>query len=222
MIDAGATDLAVLGFQKGDSTGDEMDEGIMECIEANNCTFITEVRDYSTAADMTNAITGVLTTHPECNGILLLGGVPHEGCLQATATAIDKMGMTDKVHISLHDYVDGMEEYLDSGLLVYVFGGNQVFESQLAFVNLANCVVGTPLTDETHLTLTHSYLPVLNSEQRAAYSKYVEGDIPPYTTDEIRNTMIRANNPDFDGEQLKSMLANMSIDELVSRHADLF
>lgn len=221
LIDAGAKNIAILGFVKGDSVGDTFDAGCLAAIEDNGCTFITEVRDYSSAADMTNAVTGILTTHPETDGIILLGGVPHEGILPATATAIENMGMTGKVLIAMNDYVDGMDEYLDNGTLVYVFGGNQVFENQLAFVNLANCVVGSPLTDEGHLTITHNYLTITSSEQLNHYLEYIEGDVPPYTADEVKD-MIRANNPDFTGEDLKALLLNMSIDEVVERHAALF
>ena len=221
LIDSGSKNIAILGFPKGDSVGDTFDAGCLQAIEDNGCTFITEARDFGSAADMTNAVTSILTTHPETDGIILLGGVPHEGILPATATAIENMGMTGKVRIAMNDYVDGMAEYLDNGTLIYVFGGNQVFESQLAFVNLANCVVGSPLTDEIDLTITHNYLTIVSSQQLENYMTFVEGDIPPYTAEEIRDTMIRANNPDFDGEDLKAMLLNMSIDEVAARHANL-
>ena len=220
LIDAGSTNIAILGFQKGDSVGDQFDAGCLAAIEDNDCTFVTEVRDFSSAADMTNAVTSILTTHPETDGIILLGGLPHEGILPATATAIENMGMTGQVKIAMNDYVDGMAEYLDNGMLVYIFGGNQVFENQLAFVNLANCVVGTPLSDDINVTITHNYLVVTSSEELNYYLEYVEGDIPPYTTEEVKE-MIRLYNPDFTGEMLQELLENMSIEDVVERHAGL-
>ncbi len=220
LIDNGAKNIAILGFPKGETVGDTFDAGCLAAIEDNGCTFITEARDFASPSDMTNAVTSILTTHPETDGIILLGGVPHQGILPATATAIENMGMTGKVHIAMNDYVDGMGEYFDNGTLIYCFGGNQVFETQLAFVNLANCVVGTPLTEEINTTITHMYSVLTSSEQLNNYLKFVEGDVPPYTVEEVKD-MIRANNPDFSAEKLADLLINMSVDEVAARHADL-
>jgi hypothetical protein len=65
------------------------------------------------------------------------------------------------------------------------------------------------------------FLEVGSLDDFATYVKYVDGKIPVYSIGEVGN-MIHAFNPDADYNYFKRLADVYSIEDIASRHAELF
>jgi ribose transport system substrate-binding protein len=203
--------IAAIGYQPGILCHDRRWSGMMQAFKDHP--EIKKVGEYR-GLEFTKAVENFLAMSPDMNGvaITLLG---MEYCSQPISAA----GRTGKVKIACVDFADTSEQGLESGELVTTVGG-QFIDAMFPFVLIYNRLAGTPLTDEA-VEIPVNFITCTTAQQFRDYMKYVNGDVFPYTADEVKS-VIKKFNPDANADTLKKWASTYSIDEVKTRHAAFF
>lgn len=214
----GSTNLGVINISKGDTSSDLRDAGAAQGAEEAGVTLLNTTYNISVTTDMTKTIESYIAAYPEMDGIVLLGTY----CADATATilkALTEHDLGGKVKYGRIDCEAGMGEYIDQNLLHVVYGCQQQIDPLMGTVILINKVMGHPIVEDGPTIIITPYLPVTSTEEANDFTKYfIDTDI--YNSEEIASTFIKANNPDVTLDYINDLLANFSIAEVKSRHAN--
>ena len=219
MSEAGVKNMAVLGLKKGDVSGDMRDAGMERAAKETGMKIVAETRDFATSGDATKAVESFIAAYPEMDGIFITGGAMTQGILQGTTKALDMHNKKGKVKIGMIDFTSGMEAEIDKGYLYIVAGGNMVADPTFSCAMLINKVKGTPLSDKP-LWLNIDFINLMTSEQTKNYFKYVEGNNPPYTAEEMKKLMFKFENPEVSADSFAKVVQDYSLEDVMARHKD--
>lgn len=218
LYNAGCRQVGLMSSAPGDTTHDPRCRGFYDFIEEHpDMECIAEDRQ-SAGASATRFDEFVAAHGTKLDGIGLTGG---NASLPA---AIISAGFADSIKYAAIDIQGDVRTDLEDGLCVGVAGG-QYPTTQLAFVMLYNALAsdGAKVIDLTE-TLLRPMLWMDTVEDYDNYITYMEGDIPAYTGDELKELCL-AYNPDATVEsiqaQIEAYCESYSVDDIVSRHADL-
>lgn len=109
---------------------------------------------------------------------------------------------------------------MESGDLAWIAGG-QYPTTGIAFSALYNAIVGTPVIEDNTKTVFRPFMTIQSPEEFDQYIKYVDGDVPPYTGEEIK-ALIKKFNPEASIKLYEQYNEAYSIEDVVERHKDLF
>jgi ABC-type sugar transport system substrate-binding protein len=214
LYDAGSRNLCVLGITKGLSKTHDQRADAAE-------TFIKSKPDAKLLADdfsmalFADAIDSFAASYPEWDGLFCTYGV--EQVYQSLATN----GLTGKVKFATIDISESTGEYLESGALSWIAGG-QYGTTMVGFALLYNYLAdGTRIIPDTSVTLYRPFLEIGSIEDYRTYVKYVDGKIPVYSVGEVGN-MIHKFEPDVDFAYFQKLGSAYSIDDILARHGELF
>lgn len=209
----GCRNIVWLSLQAGASANhDNRVRGIEKAIEKySDLNVLSNYR----GTDMADALTNFAVIYPEMDGIITTGGAAEE-----IYQVISSEGLTGKVIFATIDIGEGTGERLESGDLGWI-GGGQFPTSSIAFSLLYNAITGNKILEDNTQVLLRQFMVLQNIEDYNNYVKYVEGDIPPYTGDEIK-ALIKAFNPDASINLYNNYNNSYSIEDVVTRHQDLF
>ena len=217
MADMGVTNLGVVNIAKGDTSSDLRDAGTVRGAEENGVTILNTTYGITVTTDMTKTIESYIAAYPEMDGVLLLGTY----CADATATILKSLSDHDlagKVKYGRIDCEAGMGDYIDQDMLHVVYGCQQQIDPLIGAVILVNKVIGTPIVEDGPTVIITPYLPVTTSQEAADFTTYfLDSNI--YNPDEIAETMIKFYNSDVNLDYMNELLANFSIEEVKTRHA---
>jgi hypothetical protein len=152
------------------------------------------------------------------DGIIVTGGAG--GGTESIYQVMQSEGLNGQAVLATIDIGEGTGEKLESGELGWIAGG-QFPTTGIAFAVLYNAMVGTPINDTPEKTIYRPFMVLQSKDNYDNYMKFVEGSIPPYTGDEIK-ALIKKFNPEASLELVNEYGDNYSIDDVVSRHKDLF
>lgn len=211
LANGGSTKIAAIGYQPGILCHDRRWEGMMKAF--NDHPEITKVGEYR-GLEFTKAVENFLAMSSDMDGIAitLLG---MEYCSQPIASA----GRTGKVKIACVDFADTSAKGLESGELVTTIGG-QFIDAMFPFVLIYNKLAGTPLSEKA-VEIPVNFITCTTATQFNDYMKYVNGDVFPYTAEEVKS-VIKKFNPNASVETLKQWASTYSIEEVKTRHAAFF
>lgn len=136
-------------------------------------------------------------------------------CIQPIAAA----GLTGQVKLGTVDIGEGALEALENGSVSALMGGHAI-DVVFSLVNAYNYLTGHPLSEEPANFLLN-YIVVDSAEVYEEYLKYVDGDVFPYTKEELQQFM-PYYNPDATYEDLQAAISAWSIEDVKTRHADMF
>lgn len=155
-----------------------------------------------------------LTLYPEMDGVIALGS---DGSLTSAAYA---EGAQDRIKIAQFDIVSGTDQAIKDGLVVWCATGqaNSLFVSLILAYNLW---MGDDLLEDNTQVLLRPFLEIKGPESYNNYIKYAEGEIPYFTGEELKS-YIKAWNPDITIDDILELNANYTIEDVTTRHADLF
>lgn len=211
--DYGVENLAVIGLTQGDLNGDLRDKGIAAACEALGVTLLTETRGIATAADVTNAVEGIITSYPEVDGIFIVGGTITTGALAGANQSLSNHDLLDQVAIGMIDIAPGMSEYMGDGKpLKVVAGGNLVMDYIFAGACMINHFNGVN-ANQTPYVINTNMLYVYTPEDAADYDLYCENTERPLMSGSKWNdtllgkdlAAIQAFSDDFSIAQAKSL-----------------
>lgn len=169
-------------------------------------------------SEQAEALQSFAATYPEMDGIIVTGGA--NGGTESIYQVMQSEGLNGQAILATIDIGEGTGDKLASGELGWIAGG-QFPTTGIGFAILYNAMVGTPINDTPEKTIYRPFMVLQSKEDYDNYMKYVEGDIPPYTGEEVK-ALIKKFNPDASLELLQEYGDNYSIDDVVSRHKDLF
>ncbi len=167
---------------------------------------------------MGEALQSFAVTYPDMDGIIATGG--SNGGTEEFYQIMTSEGLTDRgVVFATIDIGQGTGERLASGDLGWI-GGGQFPTSGIAFSLLYNAITGNKILDNPEKALYRNFMTLQSEEDYNNYVKFVEGDIPPYTSGEIK-ALIKAFNPDASIELYNLYNSTYSIEDVVARHANI-
>ena len=220
MAGMGVKNVALLGVNKGDTTGDARDRGIQKAAKEDNVKVLAETRGIMQSSDATKAVESFIAAYPEMDGLYIVGGSICPGILEAATKALSGHGKTGKVKIGMIDFSSGIGDALSKNELSVVAGGHMVLDPTLSCTMLVNKVIGTPISDKpTSLNVKLMYIK--SADEASNYFKYVEGSVPPFTQEEVKKDLIKFYNPSLTLDSLNKINESFTVQDVMSRHKDL-
>ena len=211
LADKGCTKFALVGNVPGASSAhDDRWTGFHNALDELGLTAVTEAQ--GNANEQAEAINNMLTM--DIDAFAVTGG-GMDRCIQPVAAA----GKTGQVRIGTIDIGEGALEALESGAVDVLLGGHAV-DAVYSMVNAYNYLTETPLRDEPSEFLLN-YMVIDSAETYADYLKYVAGDVFPYTVDELKAVM-KYWNPDATYDDMQALISAWSVEDVKTRHADMF
>jgi len=214
LYNAGARNFGIAGLTKGISkTHDDRAQAAIDFINSkSDATLLAD--DYSMGL-WSDALTSFAASFPEMDGFFATGG--SEGVYQVMRTE----GLTGKVKYATIDIQESTGEYFQSGDLAWIAGG-QYGTTMVGFAVLYNYLAdGTRIIPDTTITLYRPFLELSSYEDYEVYLKYVDGETPVYTVEEVAQ-MIHKFNSDANFEYFQNLAETYSIEDIQTRHANLF
>lgn len=214
LYNAGARNFGIGGLTKGISkTHDDRAQAAIDFINSkSDATLLAD--DYSMGL-WSDALTSFAASFPEMDGFFATGG--SEGVYQVMRTE----GLSGKVKYATIDIQESTGEYFESGDLAWIAGG-QYGTTMVGFAVLYNYLAdGTRIIPDTTVTLYRPFLELNSYEDYDVYLKYVDGETPVYTVEEVAQ-MIHKFNSDANFEYFQNLAETYSIEDIQTRHANLF
>ena len=215
MYDAGCRYIAYLAPTAGMNTcHDERVRGIERFLDDHPD---VELATSWRGSPFATGVQEVLAAYPDIDGLMSTGGDT------AIPAAIYAAGMEKTCKYASLDIQEGVYDQLKDGVSVWVAGG-QYPTAQLGFALVYNGLTGHKIMPDLATTMHRPYMYIKSAEDYENYMKYMEGSIPAYTGDEIKDLCAVYNKEASDeklGELLQSYCDNYTMEDLLKRHGDL-
>jgi ABC-type sugar transport system substrate-binding protein len=210
----GIQKVAIVGPATGDVSTDTRDNYFQEHADEYGIEVLVTVRDLVDASSAKDAVSNIIATYPDIEGLYCISGSDSrgEGCF----SAIEALGKQDQIKVVMSDFIEGMDKYFDSGMLLRSFGGSFPV-SLFITAELINKVTGHSLSDEP-VSLLLPYIMVDSSEEFNEYYKYCEEE-PVYTTEEAKE-LLGMYNEELDLDTLTKHVIEFSLEDVKTRHAE--
>jgi ABC-type sugar transport system substrate-binding protein len=210
---AGVRNFCITGITKGFSkTHDQRAQAAIDTIKSHSDAKLL-ADDYSLGL-MAEAIASFAASYPEMDGVFSTYG------MESAYQAFQVNGLTGRVKYATIDVSESTGEYLASGELTWIAGG-QYGTTMVGFAILYNYLTdGTRIISDTAVTLYRPFLEIASLKDYETYVKYVDGKIPVYSIGEVGN-MIHAFNSEVNFNYFKTLGDVYSIDDIARRHDEL-
>ena len=218
MADMGVTDLGVINIAKGDTSSDLRDKGAAEGAEEAGVNILNTTYDITVTTDMTKTIESYIAAYPEMNGILVLGTYSG-GAIPTIEKALADHGKAGDIKVGRIDFETTLGDYLKEGTFHVSYGGQQQIDPLVSAVILVNKVIGTPIVEYGPTNIITPYLELTTADEADQFNEYFLGDEPVYTSDEIKEKMIKFYNADIDMDYMNDLISTFSIADVVERHS---
>ena len=219
LAEKGVEDLCVISGPTGDTASDARERGIERAVSETGINVLTTIRDLQTAGDVTSAVESFVAAFPDMDGIFV-SYTWATGAMPALQKVLETNNLAGEVIVGRIDFDSSMAEYFADGQLNLVYGGQMQIDPYISTALLVNKVMGYSLAEEP-LFIEVSYMKLTSEEEALDYFKYLEGDVPVFTTDEAKEMILKKYNPDIDGEAITSIVENFSLADVIERHQDI-
>ena len=216
MYEQGCRNIAAIAIAPGSSCADLRWNGTMDTVaKYDDMKVIAEYRNDDTG-EFGAALQNMISIYGELDGVILMGG--SDGASDSIIQALEIEGMIGKIKLATVDIEETSREDVERGAL-HVIAGGQFVDPAMLFVPVYNAITGSPMTDGP-FTLYGKNLFLETEEDFDNYELYIEGDVFPYTIDELK-PYLRVFNPDASFEAFAEMYSNYSLDDVAARHAGM-
>lgn len=219
MIDKGASNVALIASQHGDLTYETRAAGYRAAFEEAGVKIVTEEWDVA-VDDCTNVATNILTAFPEVDGFALTGAKFAPYVIAAEENL--KTGYKAMAGI---DFDNTLEKMLNEGSITAIGGGHHS-DPLFALLMVYNAINGAYNEADFPLDVENNLIFIESLEDYSNYNKYVIGynedfyNRQTFTMDEIRDLAITFN-PNTTIEDIRNAASSMSIQDVMTRHAEL-
>lgn len=208
----GITKVAIVGPATGDVSTDTRDNYFQEHAAEYGIEVLVSVRDLTDAASAKDAVSNIIATYPDIDGLYCISGSDSRG--EGVFGAIEALGKGDQIKVCMSDFIENMDQYFESGVLLRAFGGS--FPVTLFITAaLVNKVTGNSLSDEP-VALELPYIMVDSADEYKEYFKYCE-DEAVYTEEEAK-TLLGKYAEGLDLETFSSYVTGFGLDDVKARH----
>lgn len=211
LYDAGCRNVCFAGLTQGMSKAhDDRRAGFMDFLnEKDDMKLLGE--DYS-RGQAAQAVSSFAAAFPEMDGIFASSG-------NGVLTAMQTEGLVGSVKAAIFDISEETGDFFDNGTLVYCVGGAYT-AAMASFAVLYNYLAdGTRVIEDSSVALERSGIYLRNKEDYDNYIKYVAGDIPVFTANEIK-AMIHYYNEDISSANFAELSAS-PLEDVVARHESI-
>lgn len=216
MYEQGCRNIATIAIAPRSSCADLRWNGVVDTVaQYDDMKIIAEYRNDDTG-EFGAALQNMISIYSELDGVILMGG--SDGASDSVIQALEIEGMIGKIKLATVDVETTSREDMERGAL-HVLAGGQFVDPAMLFVPVYNAITGSPMTEEP-FTLYGKNLFLQPGEDFDIYEKYIDGDVLPYTIDELK-PYLRAYNPDADFEAFAEFYGQYSLEDVVQRHAGL-
>ncbi len=218
LCEKGARKIGLEGWEPGDATFLGRWEGYKAGIEAWNTAHpddqavLLEPQYGRTTSDTGRATAeAIIAANPDIDALIVAGG--GGDTLVGALAAIEGLGLTGTIQVASTDFLPDLDQKLASGAMSVESGGHYA-DPYFAFMLVYNAIRGNyPTATDSFYEVVFPYMFVASSEDYDAYAKYFTGTELPYYPDEIKAMA------DYSIDQLKEACANLSVADVVARHA---
>jgi simple sugar transport system substrate-binding protein len=215
LYDSGVRKMAYVAATPGTSSAhDNRVRGIEQFLKDHtDMQLVTNYRS-SNMSEMADGVRQIWTAYPEIEGIASTGvGEP-------VISAIYADGLQSKIKFACVDILEDTDVYLNDGTMVWTAGG-QYPTMQIAFTLLYNFLSGHDMITDKSEFLYRNFMYIRTPEDYENYGKYMEGEIPAYSGNELKKLCV-VYNPDATLDMVKEYDKAYSIQDVVERHKDLY
>lgn len=217
MVSQGVENLCVINIAKGDTSSDLRDKGVEKAIEETGINLLNTTYGITVQTDMTKTIESYIAAYPEMDGILL-AGTYCDAALPTIEKALSDHNIDGDIVVGRIDFDFTMGEYLEAGSFHVAYGGQQQIDPLLSAVILVNDVIGTPINGEEPFILVTKYLELTSSEEADNFLTYFLGDVPVFTAEEIKDSMIKYYDDSISVDTFEQIVDDFSVADVVARH----
>ncbi|MDD4680818.1 MAG: sugar ABC transporter substrate-binding protein [Clostridia bacterium] len=213
LADKGVKKAGVINYNKGDTTAETRYNGYIKAFNELGVTKVAEQWEIITGEKAANAVEQFLSAYPDMNGLAIVGGggEPLTGAVQA----LKKNNKIGAVEITGSDFGPDIKKNIQSKEISAMSGGHWT-DPFYCFMLMYNFATGNPLS-KGPANISMNPIFITSVEEADQYSKWFEGELLPYTADEVKQMTVK-NNPDFNLEKLQSIAAAYSIKDVMTRH----
>lgn len=216
MYEQGCRNIATIAIAPGSSAADLRWNGVVDTVaKYDDMQIVAEYRNDDTG-EFGAAVQNMISIYSNLDGIILMGG--SDGASDSVIQALEIEGMIGTIKLATVDIEETSREDVERGAL-HVIAGGQFVDPAMLFIPVYNAVTGSPMTEEP-FTLYGKNLFLETKEDFETYAKYIEGDVLPYTFEELK-PYLRAFNPDASYEEFAEFYGQYSLEEVRERHAEL-
>lgn len=217
MAEKGVTDVCIISYNHGDAAAEKRYAGYIDAFEENGINVLAEQWEIRTSEDAAAAMNTFMAAYPECNGVAVVGVTESLG---GVISAIEAQGRTGEFVVVSTDFIVTLEEDMEAGRISAMSGGHEM-DPVYSLLLCYNAITGAISEEEMPVELIYPMVMVTETEDVRNYFTYFEGDIPALDADEIR-ALTRTYNPEFSLADLQESIANISIEDVMERHAKYF
>ena len=217
MVGQGVENLCVINIAKGDTSSDLRDKGVEKAIEETGINLLNTTYGITVQTDMTKTIESYIAAYPEMDGILL-AGTYCDAALPTIEKALSDHNLDGDIIVGRIDFDFTMGEYLEAGSFHVAYGGQQQSDPLLSAVILVNDVIGTPINGDDPFILVTNYLELTSSEEAENFLTYFLGDVPVFTAQEIKDSMIKYYDDSITVDTFEQIVEDFSVADVVARH----
>ena len=153
----------------------------------------------------------IIQANPDIDALIVAGG--GGDTLLGAIAGIEGLGLTGKIAVASTDFLPDLDVKLQTGAMAAESGGHYA-DPFYAFLMVYNAIKGNyEVPTDGYYDMTFPYMFVSSVEDYANYAEYFTGTELPYYADEIVEL---ANLP---YEELAAACANLSVADVVARHA---
>ena len=217
MADKGVTNVCIISYNHGDAAAEKRYDGYIDAFAETNIKVLAEQWEIRTSEDAAAAMDTFMAAYPECDGVVVVGVTESLG---GVMSAIDAQGRTGDFVVVSTDFIVSLEADMAAGRVSAMSGGHEM-DPAYSLILCYNAITGGFAEEELPVELIYPMVMVTDTTDVANYFKYFEGDIPALDADEVR-ALTKTFNPDFTLADLQESVANISIADVMERHAGLF
>lgn len=216
MYEQGCRNIAAIAIAPGSAAADLRWNGVMDTVaKYDDMNVIAEYRNDDTG-EFGAALQNMISIYGNLDGVILMGG--SDGASDSIIQALEIEGMIGEIKLATVDIEETSRDDVARGAL-HVIAGGQFVDPAMLFIPVYNAVTGSPMTEEP-FTLYGKNLFLETEEDFDIYQKYIEGEVLPYTFDELK-PYLRKYNPDASFEDFAAFYKNYSLEDVVARHAEM-
>jgi len=216
LADKGCKNVAIINYQHGDTTAENRYNGYVKAFNEFNVKVLAEQWGILTADKAAAASENFIAAFPELDGIAVVGG--GGGPLEGTVTAIKNNNKLGKILVTGCDFGPTLKDNLEKKEVSAMSGGHWV-DPFYTFILAYNYVSGNPLSSKPE-EIVMKPLFMASVEDADNYAKWCQGDLLPYTEEEIKN-MTKVFNSGMTIDKLKEIAWNYSLEDVMKRHEGL-
>lgn len=216
MYDQGCRNIALLAIAPGSAAADLRWNGVVDTVaQYDDYNIIAEYRNDDTG-EFGPALSNMIALYGNLDGVILMGS--SDGAYDAVIQTLEIEGLIGEIKFATVDVDENSRVDMERGAL-HVIGGGQFIDPGMLLIPVYNAVTGSPMTDGP-FTLYGKNIFIEGPEDFDIYETYIEGDVFPYTFEELK-PYLRMYNPEATFEDFAEFYDQYSLDEVVTRHADL-